>query len=178
MSTWEVLVLPILRKSKPIKSQSSLWISLLPEGRHVDHILQFTTLEEEVGGGFPLSRECPTATSTSETSLLLFPSDSTFPMAKIPWSQEKEKQISPLSFCLILITTGTAQPQINELFSSHSSQHLALLWSVGYGNSKTRNSNSFISFTDFNNLKVAFFLYFHLASIFLRSSIKVHLLSW
>lgn len=29
-------------------------------------------LEEEVGGGFPLSRECSTATSIAETSLLLF----------------------------------------------------------------------------------------------------------
>lgn len=168
MSTREILVFPILCKRKPIKSQPSLWFFLLPKWRHVDHILQFTTLVEEVGGGFPLSRECSTATSIAETSLLLFPSDSTFPTCE--WQKylgvqgkEKEKQVSALSPCLILIAPGTGQLQINGPFladySSHSSQYLALLWSVGYGNTKTRNSNSFISFTNFSSLKVVLFIF-------------------
>lgn len=86
-------------------------------------------------------------------------------MTKIPWSQgkEKEKQVSALSPSLILIAPGTVQLQINDLFladySSHSSQYLALLWSVGYGNTKTRNSNSFISFTNFSSLKVVLFIF-------------------
>lgn len=99
-------------------------------------------------------------------------------MAKIPRSQgkEKEKQVSALFSCLILITPGIGQLQINELlladYSSHHSQYVALLWSVGYRNSKTRNSNSFISFTDFNSLKVAFFFIFTLHIYFERVLLK------
>jgi len=57
-------------------------MSLLPEQRRVDQILQFTTLVEEVGGGFPLSRELSTAIRIAKTSLLLSPSDSTFSMCE------------------------------------------------------------------------------------------------
>lgn len=176
MSTREVLVFPILYKRKPIKSQSSLLISLLAEWRHVDHILQFTTLEGEVGGGFILNWECSTATNQHcrdiPPAFSIWLHLSYVWMAKLPWSQgkEKEKQVSALSSCLILITPGTGQLQIHELFladySSHSSQYLALLSSVAYGNSKARNSNSFISFTDFNSLKVAFFVFIFILHLY------------
>lgn len=158
MSTRESL----LCKKQPIKSQRSLWISSLPERSVLIRfhcLLQRGCLMEEVGGRFPLSRECSTATIIAETALLLSPPDSTFPMCE--WQEclgvRERRRKNKGQLCLpdtrkycssvALIAPSTGQLQIMNCSwlpkTLNSSQYLALLWCTFAEIVTQTSSNSF-----------------------------------
>lgn len=188
MSTREILASLLWCKKQPIKSQPSLWISLLPSRGVLIRLSSLLHWWRRWVEDFPWAVSVLLPPVLQRCLCCFLHQTPPFPRVNGKNTLELGKEgrktglsyvsLSDIKKCcssVAFIVPGTLL-QLPGCLQLPSSQYLALLW--GSWNHNTRCSNSRISLTNFSSLKAAFFFTFTLHLYFEGVLLKCYRLSW